>query len=117
MSPTETVPAAATAMFSAVSSSAAVATSTVPLGWHAGRSVLLLIDPQNDFCDLPAAASGSGAGTPALPVAGADADMQRCAEGVGKAAGVLRHQIANGVGVQGKPQALAQPGRVAHRAL
>lgn len=80
MSPTETVPAAVTALFSAVSSSAAVATSTVPLGWHAGRSVLLLIDPQNDFCDLPAAASGSGAGTPALPVAGADADMRRVAD-------------------------------------
>lgn len=80
MSPTETVPAAATAMSSAVASSAAVATSTVPLGWHAGRSVLLLIDPQNDFCDLPAAASGSGAGTPALPVAGADADMRRVAD-------------------------------------
>lgn len=67
-------------MSSAVASSAAVATSTVPLGWHAGRSVLLLIDPQNDFCDLPAAASGSGAGTPALPVAGADADMRRVAD-------------------------------------
>lgn len=80
MSPTETVPAAATAMFSAAASSAAVATSTVPLGWHAGRSVLLLIDPQNDFCDLPAAASGSGTGTPALPVAGADADMRRVAD-------------------------------------
>jgi NAD+ synthetase len=43
--------------------------------------------------------------------------LQRCAEGAGKAAGVLRHQVGNGVGVQGKPQALAQPGRVAHRAL
>ena len=31
---------------------------------------LLIIDPQNDFCDLPGAA---------LPVAGADADMQRLA--------------------------------------
>jgi nicotinamidase-related amidase len=38
--------------------------------------VLLLIDPQNDFCDLPATASG----TPALPVAGADADMRRVAD-------------------------------------
>lgn len=44
------------------------------------RSVLLLIDPQNDFCDLPAAASGAAAGTPALPVAGADADMRRVAD-------------------------------------
>jgi nicotinamidase/pyrazinamidase len=33
-------------------------------------STLLLIDPQNDFCDLPNAA---------LPVAGADADMRRVA--------------------------------------
>ncbi len=33
---------------------------------------LLIIDPQNDFCDLPDAA-------PALPVAGAHADMQRLA--------------------------------------
>ena len=40
------------------------------------RSVLLLIDPQNDFCDLPATALG----TPALPVAGADADMRRVAD-------------------------------------
>jgi len=38
--------------------------------------VLLLIDPQNDFCDLPATALG----TPALPVAGADADMRRVAD-------------------------------------
>ncbi len=36
---------------------------------------LLIIDPQNDFCDLPAGPHG----TPALPVAGADADMQRLA--------------------------------------
>lgn len=34
---------------------------------------LLLIDPQNDFCDLPAPH------TPALPVPGADADMRRLA--------------------------------------
>ena len=32
---------------------------------------LLVIDPQNDFCDIPGAA---------LPVAGADADMRRLAE-------------------------------------
>src|SRR4029078_9596404 len=31
---------------------------------------LLIIDPQNDFCDIPGAA---------LPVPGADADMQRLA--------------------------------------
>ncbi len=35
---------------------------------------LLLIDPQNDFCDLPAPAS------PALPVRGAHADMLRIAQ-------------------------------------
>lgn len=39
------------------------------------RTQLLIIDPQNDFCDLPATAAGA----PALPVAGADADMQRLA--------------------------------------
>ncbi len=42
---------------------------------------LLIIDPQNDFCDLPPAyCSGLPHGTrPALPVAGAHADMQRIA--------------------------------------
>lgn len=35
-----------------------------------GKIHLLVIDPQNDFCDIPGAA---------LPVAGADADMQRLA--------------------------------------
>jgi nicotinamidase/pyrazinamidase len=39
---------------------------------------LLLIDPQNDFCDLPASQCPPGA-APALPVAGADADLQRVA--------------------------------------
>ena len=39
------------------------------------RTQLLIIDPQNDFCDLAAAPDA----TPALPVAGADADMQRTA--------------------------------------
>jgi nicotinamidase/pyrazinamidase len=34
------------------------------------KARLLIIDPQNDFCDIPGAA---------LPVAGADADMQRLA--------------------------------------
>ena len=53
-------------------------TATVPAASCAtsSRSVLLLIDPQNDFCDLPATALG----TPALPVAGADADMRRVAD-------------------------------------
>ncbi len=37
---------------------------------------LLIVDPQNDFCDLPADGPQR---TPALPVAGADADMQRLA--------------------------------------
>ncbi|MES2017650.1 MAG: cysteine hydrolase [Pseudomonadota bacterium] len=36
---------------------------------------LLVIDPQNDFCDLP-----PGQGTPALPVPGAHADMLRVAD-------------------------------------
>ena len=36
---------------------------------------LLIIDPQNDFCDLP----DRSLGTPALPVPGAQTDMQRLA--------------------------------------
>ena len=39
---------------------------------------LLLIDPQNDFCDLPASACPPGL-APTLPVPGAHADMQRVA--------------------------------------
>ncbi len=39
---------------------------------------LLLIDPQNDFCDLPASACPSQL-RPSLPVPGAHADMQRVA--------------------------------------
>lgn len=39
---------------------------------------LLLIDPQNDFCDLPASACPPGE-SPALPVAGAQADLRRVA--------------------------------------
>ena len=48
------------------------------------RIQLLIIDPQNDFCDLPASwgmadpLSGQGV-RPALPVTGAHADMQRLA--------------------------------------
>ncbi len=48
------------------------------------RTELLIIDPQNDFCDLPAGwrpvnpASGQTQ-APALPVAGAHADMTRLA--------------------------------------
>ncbi|WP_353233663.1 cysteine hydrolase [Diaphorobacter ruginosibacter] len=49
-----------------------------------GGSQLLIIDPQNDFCDLPeswhGAHPGNGRSTsPALPVQGAHADMQRLA--------------------------------------
>ena len=45
---------------------------------------LLIIDPQNDFCDVPAAwrpvdALTGAVVAPALPVAGAHADMQRTA--------------------------------------
>ena len=36
---------------------------------------LLVIDPQNDFCDLPASHRHAG-NAPSLPVAGAHADMQ-----------------------------------------
>ena len=48
------------------------------------RTQLLIIDPQNDFCDLPeswwARDAMSGAPVaPSLPVAGAHADMQRLA--------------------------------------
>jgi nicotinamidase/pyrazinamidase len=39
---------------------------------------LLIIDPQNDFCDLPDAHQPAGV-APALPVPGADADMRRLA--------------------------------------
>lgn len=46
---------------------------------------LLIIDPQNDFCDLPESARPAGA-VPALPVEGADADMRRLA-GLIRAAG------------------------------
>lgn len=47
------------------------------------RLHLLIIDPQNDFCDLPSdycpADPRAGRFAPALPVAGAHADMQRLA--------------------------------------
>ncbi len=58
------------------------------------RSIhLLIIDPQNDFCDLPLAYQGSEFDAtakapvpvaPALPVAGAHADMQRLGEFIAK---------------------------------
>ena len=43
------------------------------------RTQLLIIDPQNDFCDLPVTSDTPPGATPALPVKGADADMQRTA--------------------------------------
>lgn len=49
---------------------------------------LLVIDPQNDFCDLPAhwhgvPPQGGAPIAPALPVPGAHADMQRLAQFIG----------------------------------
>lgn len=40
---------------------------------------LVIIDPQNDFCDLPADYRPLASTVPALPVAGAHADMRRVA--------------------------------------
>ncbi len=50
---------------------------------------LLIIDPQNDFCDLPADylptdPLGSASITPALPVTGAHADMLRLADAMNR---------------------------------
>jgi nicotinamidase/pyrazinamidase len=50
---------------------------------------LLVVDPQNDFCDLPATYLGTdpvsgGSVQPALPVPGAHADMLRLADLIGK---------------------------------
>lgn len=58
------------------------------------RTQLLVIDPQNDFCDLPEAYRPVDPLTqsrtaPALPVAGAHADMQRLARFVDRARHVL----------------------------
>ena len=50
---------------------------------------LLIIDPQNDFCDLPASACPEGQ-APSLPVPGADADLQRLAGFVDAMAGRLQ---------------------------
>jgi len=52
-------------------------------GWV--NTQLLLIDPQNDFCDLPPALCPPGE-APALPVAGAHADLQRLAAFIDAAA-------------------------------
>jgi nicotinamidase/pyrazinamidase len=59
---------------------------------------LIIIDPQNDFCDLPPAHCPADPGTgprfaPALPVPGAHADMQRLA-GFIDAAGPALSDIA-----------------------
>lgn len=43
------------------------------------KRILLIIDPQNDFCDLPPCASEALYERPALPVPGAHADMLRLA--------------------------------------
>ena len=51
---------------------------------------LLAIDPQNDFCDLPAAYRPTGH-APSLPVAGAHADMQRLAAFIRAHAAGLDH--------------------------
>lgn len=46
---------------------------------------LLIIDPQNDFCDIPAHRDTAGT-RPALPVPGADLDMKRLAAMIGAGA-------------------------------
>ena len=60
---------------------------TVPTSAASGsaRIQLLVIDPQNDFCDLPAAWQTTDPATgallaPSLPVSGAHADLQRLAQ-------------------------------------
>ena len=52
---------------------------------------LLIIDPQNDFCDLPPdyLPAGPVAAAPALPVPGAHADMQRLADVIERGAAGL----------------------------
>ena len=51
---------------------------------------LLVIDPQNDFCDLPAS-HRPACSTPSLPVAGAHADLQRVAAFIRKHAASIDH--------------------------
>lgn len=60
------------------------------------RTHLLVIDPQNDFCDLPEAwrpqdplAAGGKHLAPALPVPGAHADLQRVAQLIRSAGAAL----------------------------
>ena len=63
------------------------------------RTHLVIIDPQNDFCDLPAdycpldPVKPQQRLSPALPVAGAHADMLRLAQLIG-AAGAALSQIS-----------------------
>jgi nicotinamidase-related amidase len=49
---------------------------------------LLIVDPQHDFCDLPAGSCPPGE-APALPVPGADADLRRLAAFVDAAGGAV----------------------------
>jgi nicotinamidase-related amidase len=61
---------------------------------NAARIQLLVIDPQNDFCDLPPDWHGCDPVTgapiaPSLPVAGAHADMQRLAAWVRRHGGAI----------------------------
>lgn len=51
---------------------------------------LLLIDPQNDFCDLPASWCPQGL-RPSLPVPGAHADMQRVAQWLRRCSAQIDH--------------------------
>ena len=58
------------------------------------RIQLLVIDPQNDFCDLPEAWHGTDLASdarlaPSLPVAGAHANMQQLAQFIGAQGHVL----------------------------
>jgi len=57
------------------------------------KTQLLIIDPQNDFCDLPEAwcphSPDAGPLRPSLPVAGAHADMQRLAQWIKREGGKL----------------------------
>ncbi|HEX5362637.1 MAG TPA: hypothetical protein VFW59_00045 [Gallionella sp.] len=51
------------------------------------KIALLVIDPQNDFCDIPERERNDFA--PALPVAGADADMKRLAAFIERAGAAI----------------------------
>lgn len=89
------------------------------------HTTLLIIDPQNDFCDLPAdwcptdPARGTRC-TPALPVPGAHADLQRLAAFINRAGDTLhditltldshhRHDIAHPGFWQGRDGSAVAP--------